>query len=328
MAPLLTTIRTRFTMQGGQRRGMFQMVGATVNEGDVRTETPAPPGEAGGAAVRRRLRALAETLRLSPSQRRLARYLIDHADEAGFLTSVDLAQRVGVSQPSATRFAAALGFAGYPELRDAIRSWMLGIDADGQAEEVSNDFQRMITHEVRNLTVLAESLRDPTPILEMGRHLATSKPLIVIGLRVSAPIASLFAYCARSVHPDVRLVTNSGLEAEDLISQARNAGAASAIVFALPRYPRELLTVMEWARRIGLRVNLITDQAISPLTSAADATLAAAVAADLDFDSQAAPTALSMIVLQAMFDAMPVRQQQSLEDFDTSAAERRIFLAP
>lgn len=304
------------------------MVESAVTEGGPRTETPVPPTEGGGAAVRRRLRALAESRRLSPAQRRIARYLIDHADEAGFLTSVDLAQRVGVSQPSATRFAAALGFAGYPEFRDAIRSWMLRTDADAWADEVSNEFQRMVTHEVRNLTVLAELLRDPTPIVEMGRHLATSKPLIVIGLRVSAPIASLFAYFARKVHPDVRLVTNSGSEAEDLISEARDAGAASALVFGLPRYPRELLTVMEWAKRTGLRVNLITDQAISPLAAAADATLAAAVGTDLVFDSQAAPMALSMMLLQTMFDALPARQQQSLEDFDLSAAERRIFLTP
>lgn len=282
----------------------------------------------GGTAVRRQLRALAERRRLSPSQRRIARFLIDHADEAGFLTSVDLAQRVGVSQPSATRFAAALGFAGYPEFRETIRSWMLRPDADLPAEEGSGELQRVITHEIRNLTTLAEGLRDADVVTAVGRHLASSRPLIVIGLRVSAPLASLFVYFARMVHPDVRLVVEAGSAAEDLISQARDAGGSCVLVFGLPRYPRELLTLMEWSRRVGLRVHLITDQAISPLNVAADATLTAPVGVDLVFDSQVAPVALSMILLQKMFDALPSRQQQRLEEFDANAVERRVFLTP
>jgi hypothetical protein len=59
--------------------------------------------------------------RLSPAQRRIAQYLLDHMPGSAFLSSVALAQRAGVSQPTVTRFAAALGFSGYPALREALR---------------------------------------------------------------------------------------------------------------------------------------------------------------------------------------------------------------
>ena len=64
--------------------------------------------------------------RLSPAQRRIAQYLLDHMPDSAFLSSVALAQRAGVSQPSVTRFASALGFSGYPALREALRLIALG----------------------------------------------------------------------------------------------------------------------------------------------------------------------------------------------------------
>ena len=63
------------------------------------------------------LRTLFDRPRLSPGQRRIAQYLIEHIAEAAFLSITDLADRVGVSQPSVTRFASAVGFSGYPALR-------------------------------------------------------------------------------------------------------------------------------------------------------------------------------------------------------------------
>jgi len=69
----------------------------------------APEAEAAPAS---QLRTLFDRPRLSPGQRRIAQYLIEHITEAAFLSITDLAERVGVSQPSVTRFAAAVGFSG------------------------------------------------------------------------------------------------------------------------------------------------------------------------------------------------------------------------
>ena len=72
------------------------------------------------------LLALLDGRRLSPAQRRIGQFLIDHHAEVVFMSSVDLAERVGVSQPSVTRFAAALGFTGYPDLREKLKEIVLG----------------------------------------------------------------------------------------------------------------------------------------------------------------------------------------------------------
>src|ERR1700742_4661680 len=77
------------------------------------------------------LLALLDGRRLSPAQRRIAHYLLENLPEVAFLSSMELAERVGVSQPSVTRFAAALGFSGYPELRAALRPIALRVPETG-----------------------------------------------------------------------------------------------------------------------------------------------------------------------------------------------------
>ncbi|MEV4327674.1 hypothetical protein AB0J37_36005, partial [Microbispora rosea] len=73
-----------------------------------------------GDAASRLLR-LFEGHRLTPVQRRIAHCLAQHAAEAPFLSSIEVAELAGVSQPSVTRFAMALGYSGYPGLRRRFR---------------------------------------------------------------------------------------------------------------------------------------------------------------------------------------------------------------
>ncbi|MFD0888319.1 MurR/RpiR family transcriptional regulator, partial [Streptosporangium algeriense] len=105
---------------------------------------------------------LLEGRRLSPVQRRIARYLNDHLAEAVFLSSVELAERAGVSQPSVTRFATSLGFAGYPELRQALRPFVVSERPLSRA----NDLQTAIDVEIENLRSVRDRLADPSAVAE------------------------------------------------------------------------------------------------------------------------------------------------------------------
>lgn len=168
------------------------------------------------------LEALLDGRRLSPVQRRIAYYLGEHLDEAIFLSSVELAERAGVSQPSVTRFAMVLGFAGYPELRQALRPLVLG----GKPVEGSL-IRTAIDGEIRNLGVVRERLA-ALPIKELGESLAATEPLPVLGLRVSSGLATTFAYYARRIHPDVRLLVHGGQSSSTGCTRLAGRGPSGA----------------------------------------------------------------------------------------------------
>ena len=57
----------------------------------------------------------------SKGQRKIASYILDNYDKAAFMTASRLGQVVGVSESTVVRFAADLGYDGYPSMRKAIQ---------------------------------------------------------------------------------------------------------------------------------------------------------------------------------------------------------------
>ncbi|MEV6733084.1 MULTISPECIES: MurR/RpiR family transcriptional regulator [unclassified Streptomyces] len=276
-----------------------------------------------------RVRALFDGHRLSPGQRRIAQYLIDHLTEAAFLSITELAERVGVSQPSVTRFATSLGFSGYPALRDALQPMALSAVAgspETREQFRRNELQAAVDAEILNLENVRRLLADTDQVLDIGRELARSVPLTVLGLRISVSLAEYFAYAARRIHPDVRLVTRGGSVAYDALLQSREAGGTWALAFAMPRHAKETLAALRAARSTGLKIALITDTTLGPLVDEADVALTAGTGARLVFDSYAAPGMLSAALLQAMADADPGRTQARLEGYEQVADQHGFFL--
>ncbi|MEU6073402.1 MurR/RpiR family transcriptional regulator [Micromonospora sp. NPDC047074] len=267
---------------------------------------------------------LFQGVRLTPTQRRIAHCLVQHAPAAAYLSAAEVAELAGVSQPSVTRFAIALGHDGYPALRRRLRELTAG--APGGASGSGNELQQAVRAEIGNLDHLAGQLADRDRIAETGKLLAASRPLPVLGLRAAAPLAAYFAYFAAKVHPDVRVLDDGGSLLTDRLEQAAEAGAGALLAFVLPRYPRETLDALREARAAGLTVVAITDSPVSPATEHADVVLPAAVGAQLVFDLHTAPMTLAMVLLQAICDAAPAETQRRLEAFEASAARRQLFL--
>lgn len=297
---------------------------------------------------------LVDGVRLTPTQRRIAQCLLDRPDDAAFLSSNEVAELARVSQPSVTRFAMALGFDGYPALRRALRDpGPSGLTRPaGQAAPSSlagpsgqalcsgdlaaldatprNELQHAIDGELDNLGRLADRLGEGGPdraaVEAAGKLLIATPALPVLGLRAAAPMATYFGYFAAKIHPDVRIYDQGGSLLDDRIEQALAAGATAMLAVVLPRYPREALDALDTARDAGLSLVVLTDSPISPAAAAADVTLSAAVGARLVFDLHVAPMALAMILLQAMCDAAPATTQARLEQFESSAARRNVFV--
>jgi len=277
---------------------------------------------AGAGNASARLLKLFEAHRLTPTQRRIAHCLVRKADEAPFLSSVEVAELAGVSQPSVTRFAVALGFDGYPALRRHLREVAPAqLPADGAAY---NEYQQAVHAEIENLRHLAALLADPGPVARAGAVLAGSRPLPVLGLRAAGAQARGFAYFAAKVHPDVRLLDEGGTMLADRIDGAVRAGASALLCFALPRHPREVVDALALAREAGLTVVTVADSAFAPVAAHSDLLLPAAVGTGLAFDTACAPMLLGRVLLESMCDALP-DAQASLEEFDARAAARGVF---
>jgi DNA-binding MurR/RpiR family transcriptional regulator len=261
---------------------------------------------------------------LTPAQRRIARYIADHGDDVAFLNSIELAARVGVSQPSVTRFATAVGFSGYQAMIEAIREIVNA--RPSRPGEAANRMQSAIDHSIESLRFLREQLSDLTTLREAAELLAETQPMPVCGFRGSVPLASWFSFFVSKIHPAVMALWGSDSHMVEKMAQARLGGATAALIIAMPRYPQQAVITMQSAKREGLKVVLLVDSELSPLTQFADLVLAAPVNPDFVFDSQIGPVQLAAALLEMIADVHPDRTQQRLDKLEELAAEHEFFI--
>jgi DNA-binding MurR/RpiR family transcriptional regulator len=266
------------------------------------------------------LAARAAGSRLTPAQRRVLGYLVEHAREIPFCSAHDLALRAGVSQPSVTRLARVLGFDGYGALREAVGRSVLAPTAPG--DHGADRWRAAARAEADDLRRLGERLPSDETWREIGCALAASSPLVVVGLRASGYLAHYLAYLARKVHAHVVEVATGGAEALDTLHRARDAGGTVAVVVCLPRYPAETVTLLGELDRLGYRIALVSDDLMPPVPGVIPTwRLAVPVRSGLTFDSHPAALALLTMVLEALCDAIGPRAEESLERLDALAEE-------
>src|SRR5690606_22643704 len=253
----------------------------------------------------------------SDAFRKIAAFILSNYHQACFMTAQELADAVGVSQPSVTRFTTYLGFSGFPEfqrsLQQVVRHEITGPDrlravVRGNGEGVP--YAGLIQEEMRNLERLTETLASPV-VSQVAQWMAQARTVVVAGFRASAALAVYTAFFLAKVHPDVQVLTHGDSTALEALLRLDPAETA-VVVHAFPRYPRETHVFLEFAREQGFRAALITDSPLSPLAAAVHHVLIAPVAFGSLFDSYCAPIALANVLVQEVGKQQPERTQRRL----------------
>lgn len=75
----------------------------------------------------------------SKGQKRIANYILESYDKAAFMTASRLGKTVSVSESTVVRFAAELGYDGYPSMQRSLQKMIRNRLTSVQRIEVSND---------------------------------------------------------------------------------------------------------------------------------------------------------------------------------------------
>ncbi|WP_374455985.1 MurR/RpiR family transcriptional regulator [Nocardioides sp.] len=253
--------------------------------------------------------------RLSPSQRRVARFYIDSMPDGAFLSTMEAAARAGVSQPTVTRFAAALGFATYAHFQATLREVVLG---ERTVDLPDDAVPSPVDAAVSSLERLRATLDSPA-MDAAASMIAGADSLSIVGMRASAALAAHVGFFASHILDDVRLVTDADTAADSL-HRATRAGTAAVLVIAMPRYPASTVRSLTYAKAIGARTVLVVDTASADFAGLADHVLVAPVDSDQVFDSHPAPIVLVMTLLDQVASRRPAQTQDRLETHESLVA--------
>ncbi|GLY65844.1 MurR/RpiR family transcriptional regulator [Amycolatopsis taiwanensis] len=210
----------------------------------------------------------------APGQRRVARLLLTDPEATAFRTIAETAREAGVHQSSLVRFATNLGLGGYPDLVKLCREHLAErAHLVGRFERAERNgtagglLARVVEHDQQNLARTFERI-EPEEWQRLVRLLAAAPRVHVMGLRKCLPVAQLLAYLLHMVRPDVRLIAPVSGGLVDELRDLRDQDVFIAI--AIRRYTADTVRAIRYAREHGLHTVALTDDAASPLATAAD----------------------------------------------------------
>lgn len=208
--------------------------------------------------------------KMSKSHKKIAAYIQEHYDQAVFMTAAKLGEELEISESTVVRFAAGIGFEGYPEFQKALAECVKDklnkvqtMDAlygrRSQSEIITTvlnaDIEK-IQHTIEHLDVQAfEAAVDS--ILE-------AKTVYIMGLRSNEPLAAFLHFYLNMIRDNVVLLSTSSIS--ETFEQMIRIGAEDCFIgISFPRYSMRTLKAMEFANDRGAKVIAITDTVHSPM---------------------------------------------------------------
>lgn len=247
----------------------------------------------------------------SKGHRRIADYILSHYDKAAFMTASKLGESVGVSESTVVRFASELGFDGYPELQKALQEEMRTRLTAVQRIEVSFDrfgrdevFKSVLLHDIDRIrrTLEETNTEDFNSAVEC---ILNADRIYIMGIRSSAALASFLGYYFKLMLPNVTVI-ETGSRSE-LYEQLMHMTAKDVIVgISFPRYSRQTVYAINYAKDIGAKSVAITDRSDSPIAVRADKSLLAKSDMVSFVDSLVAPLSL----INALIVAVSIQKKE------------------
>lgn len=240
----------------------------------------------------------------SKSQKRIADYILMNYDKAAFMTAGHLGKKAQVSESTVVRFAAQLGYDGYPNMQRALQELIRGKLTSLQRiqasrEELQQDvLTGVMQRDMHSIHSAIDSV-DHEAFDRVVERLLNAGHIYLLGVRSSSFLAGYLHFYLHLMFKNVTMVQNAA--AGEIFEQLSQVGPGDVLVgISFPRYSQMAIHAVEYARDRGADVVAITDSQVSPLCRVA--TLSLLVGSDMIsfVDSMAAPLSLLNALIVAL----------------------------
>lgn len=266
----------------------------------------------------------------SKSQKRIGRFILDNYDKAAFMTAARLGQTVKISESTVVRFAAELGFDGYPAMQKALQELIRGKLTTVQRIEVSYD--RLGDADVLDKVVQSDIEKLRMSLAEMNREdfaavvdaIIKARRIYILGVRSSAALSEFLTFYFKLIFDNVWQIRTS--LASEMFEQMLRVGPEDVVIgISFPRYSTRCVRAMEFARDQGATVVAVTDSQMSPLYDTASYRLLAKSDMASFVDSLVAPLSILNALIVAVGRKKPNEVTATFERLERIWDEYQVY---
>ena len=236
----------------------------------------------------------------SKGQKRIANYILESYDKAAFMTASRLGKTVSVSESTVVRFAAELGYDGYPSMQRSLQKMIRNRLTSVQRIEVSNDrigdqdlLSSVLQSDIEKIRLTLEEV-DRQSFDRAVDAIVSARKIYIMGVRSSASLATFLSFY-------FNLISVAANTASEVFETMLRVGAEDVVIgVSFPRYSSRTVQAMNFARDRGATTIAITDSEASPLAPISNYTLKARSDMASFVDSLVAPLSLVNALLVAV----------------------------
>lgn len=269
----------------------------------------------------------------SKGQKLIANYILNYYDKAAFMTASKLGKTVNVSESTVVRFAAELGYDGYPSMQKALQEMIRNKLTSVQRIEVTND--RIGDQDVLSTVMQSDMDKIRITMDEIDREsfasavdaICNARNIYVLGVRSASVLADFLAFYFQYIFE--RVINIDTVSISEVFEQTIHVDADDVFIgLSFPRYSKRTVTAMEYAKSRGAQVVAITDSKASPLVPLADFALIAKSDMASFVDSLVAPLSLVNALIVAVSRKKDKELQVTLSKLEEIWAKYEVYDKP
>ena len=248
----------------------------------------------------------------SPTYQKIAIYIEKNALQVIFMTANELAEQLGISQGSVSRFFIALGYHGYNEFLRSLQRLVsqqltapqrLQFSKGKRSRRKEDDPLRTILDvELGNMAELVDVMQGDAYKC-MLQMILSPKKLVLMSARMSATLLPYVAYILHKMRPNVMVAVPGTPEWE--ILELLPPEEANVLAVAFPRYPTALIKKCRALKQNGAAICALTDSRFSPILEFAEQAVFVSVTTASLFDIYSTPLAFFNLLLRDAARCMP-----------------------
>ena len=269
----------------------------------------------------------------SPSQKRVAAYVLENYKQIPFNSITTLSDRIGVSQYSVITFCKNLGYNKFSEFKKEFSQYAADLiiynklSQKEQNEDIDHDpndyFDQALTEDCAAIEATLRNRHNRESMSRFVEMLNSARYIYVIGGRASSHFAALLASCLRYLDLKVIDLMPDRGDFLDRISMITPKDMVVAISF--PRYTAQIVDGLVQIRGAGVPIALITDNHLSPAQSYADLTFYCEVKSTSYVQCYAGCLSLISAICRAASDNCKKKSAQHVHDLEEQLYQQGVF---
>lgn len=245
--------------------------------------------------------------------KKIADYLLDNLDDVSFLSVQQISEATRVSVASIVRFAQAIGYSGFQEMRESITKMLKTkleqkeifslIEDDDLKSDTLTTVARQEIENINNTLHLVNRKNFDNAVSKILK----AKRVFTAGLGISFLLSEMLAYQLRQVAIKAANFTHSSASFQEQLLYLEKGDLI--IAFSFPPYSIETIELVEAAKEKGIESIALTNKIAAPINHHASEHIVVQSKNMLFTNSFAAIS----VIINALITACAVKDKQRAE---------------